>query len=171
MPKRILAKQLSNDGRKVFNVLNDQSDLAAVVVGASYLDAAIEALLAGKLLSGSVADKLLAPEGPLGSASSRVDLAYCLGLVAKQHYQDLRNIGKIRNLFAHSHLELDFSSSQVQEMCSQLRTWRIVSSEDAEPSNPDEARALARNKFMICTAILSQLLVVDALSTEAEQKT
>jgi DNA-binding MltR family transcriptional regulator len=93
-------EKLSEETRQLFDVLNKESDLACVVIGAAFLDTALASLLAQKLLASSVSDKLLATSGVLGSFAARADLAYCLSLIKKEHYQDICVVGEIRNQFA-----------------------------------------------------------------------
>src|SRR2546430_11588641 len=105
MKKQVPAEELSDDTRRLFDVLNDESDLACVVIGAAFLETTVATLLERRFLASSVARKLLEPGGALGGFAPRADLAYCLGLITKDHYQDLCAIAAIRNRFAHSHLQ------------------------------------------------------------------
>ena len=90
------------------------------------MDAALKTLLAKKFLKSTVADKLLDESGAVGNFAARADLAYCLGLVKKEHYQDLNWVAQIRNQFAHMHLQLDFADLKVRELCGKLNEWKVV---------------------------------------------
>ncbi len=65
-------------------------------------------------------DKLLQPDGPLGTYGSRVTACYCLGLIGKIVTIDLRIVGKIRNCFAHD-IRTDFTDPKISQWCRLLR--------------------------------------------------
>ncbi len=156
--------QLSAEIQQVFDALNEQPDLACVIAGAAFLDAGLESILRAHFRSHRIGNNLLRPDGPLGSFAARADLAYCLGLASKDHYEDLRRIAEIRNAFAHNHLQLTFGDARVQEMCSNLREWRTIGWNDAaEDSGPTVRRIAARNKFALSAALISQRLLLTAL--------
>jgi DNA-binding MltR family transcriptional regulator len=163
--KIIPIKQLSEETRQLFDVLNDQSDLACVLIGTAFLDAALGALIAGKLSESSVSDKLLGPSGALGTFNARTDIAYCLRLITKKRYQDLCVISYIRNQFAHSHMQLSFNELQITTLCNQLHEWRVVF-EDKPNINAksDEIHARARNQFKLSVIFIANWLLLEALA-------
>jgi len=119
----------------------------------------------------SVVKKLLDPsKGSIGNFAARRDLARCLGLIDKITYQDLGYIGDIRNLFAHSHLTMDFNDEEVISKCNLLKyaepVLRVMSShttkKDSEDSNTAELGS-PRFRFILTVALLSQQLLVDTL--------
>ena len=173
--KPILVDQLSKEANKLYHFLNrEQTDVARVDVGAAFLDATVAGLLAEFMLPGSsTVEKLLSPNGALGAFQVRVDVAYGLGLIHKVHLEELCTIGKIRNHFAHSHLELSFADDQIRVWCDELKAWKEIFPEDSPPGPGPESKVtnrlqiLARNKFMMSVVILSQRLLVDARSVRA----
>lgn len=160
-------EQLSSDTRQLLEVLNGESDLVCVVVGAAFLDTALATLLAAKLLKSRVTEKLLAPSGVLGTFQARADLAYCLELISEERYQDLCFIAAIRNEFAHSHLQLTFRESGVQKLCARLQEYRILlHGEDEDVSSMPTEKELtirARNQFNLSVTFLSNWLLISAL--------
>lgn len=107
--------------KKLFDVINDESDLACVLIATSYVDQTLASLLEKFFIKGNTSDQLLGPiGGALGNFAARADIAYCLGLVPKGLYQNLRTIGEIRNTFAHHYLALSFSDQQVLELTNRL---------------------------------------------------
>ena len=98
-------ENLSDDTQKFFDVLSAESDLAVILIAASYLDAALASILQRFLLPGSTAERLLnARGGALGSFGIRSDICYALGFISKPLYQDLIRIAEMRNICAHHHL-------------------------------------------------------------------
>ena len=99
----------------------EASDRAVAIVGPAFLDT----LLSHTLVKFMVEDrnevnKLLQPDGPLGTYGSRVTACYCLGLIGKIVTTDLRLVGKIRNRFAHD-IRADFADPKISQWCRALR--------------------------------------------------
>ncbi|MBZ5512752.1 MAG: MltR family transcriptional regulator [Acidobacteriia bacterium] len=119
------------------------------------------------MVTSSITDKILSPNGALGTFAMRADLAYCLGLISKYHHQDLGTIGKIRNQFAHSHLGLAFSEPQVRQLCSALRQWRILLHGEADDSanslTEHQLTMRARNQFNLSVVFLADRLLLTTL--------
>jgi DNA-binding MltR family transcriptional regulator len=65
-------------------------------------------------------NKLLQPEGALGTFGSRVTACYCLGLLGEIVTADLRLVAKIRNRFAHD-IRADFADEKISQWCKGLR--------------------------------------------------
>ena len=167
--KPIPVEQLSEDTRRLRDVLNREADLACVVVGAAFLDAALKTLLSEKLLkSSSVTEKLLDDRGGvLGTFSARADLAYCLGIVRKHHYNDLCVVMEIRNQFAHKHLQLAFDDAMVREKCDRLNEWKVLLHGEEDETTPEltpkQLTTKARNQFTLSVIFLSNWLPLTAL--------
>jgi hypothetical protein len=162
-------EQLSDEQDPFITALNDEPDMACVVVSAAYLDAALASLLARFLLrTCATSEDLLSPRGALNAFKARADLSYVLALIPEEVHKDLGEIAKIRNVFAHSHLHLTFENPDVQKGCARLRTFRGLGqlgaslSQDDRDATPDERRGVARNRFTVTVAVLSQRLIVNA---------
>jgi len=172
-------EELSGDSRAIFEALNEESALAAVLIGASFLDNCLASMLEASFIRSRVTKKLLDPSrGAIGTFSSRSDLARCLGLIDKRTYQDLEIIGGIRNLFAHSHLTLDFANQEVISKCNSLKyaepILKVMASHYIEGDINDIATpnlASPRDRFNITVALISQKLLVDALGIRRKAKT
>ena len=119
--------ELTEDIQKVYDVLNNESDLACVLIGTSYLSELLGSLVMSQLKKSNVTKNLLKPDrGAIGSFRARADLAYCLDLISKYDYNDLLMIADIRNGFAHKHLSLDFNNAKVQEACGKLTAYHVL---------------------------------------------
>jgi DNA-binding MltR family transcriptional regulator len=114
---------LFNDREKLIDVLNNESDIGCVLVSVSFLDKCLTLLLQDKFIKSSkTVDKLLQPEGLLGEYSSKAKLCYCLSLIDRTKYCDLVKVAEIRNIFAHSHILLDFNNTEIQAECNKLKS-------------------------------------------------
>ena len=70
----------------------DCEDRVMAVVGAAYLDSILEQLLRAAFMSDEEeADRLLAPDRPIGATGARYQLAYCLGLISRDQRDDLKH--------------------------------------------------------------------------------
>jgi hypothetical protein len=58
----------------------------------------------------------------MGTFGGRVCATYCLGLLRKSVFDDLRIVGRIRNRFAHD-LSASFEDQQIRSWCVAVR-WR-----------------------------------------------
>jgi len=47
-------------------------------------------------------------DGPLGTFSAKVDVAFALGLLSEKSRRDLHNLRKVGNEFAHNPDDIDF---------------------------------------------------------------
>lgn len=80
----------------------NESDRAAVILGAAKLDNFLYQILSTALLaSSSSRDELLDGDSPLGTFSSRIMMTFRLGLITADFAKTLNLIRKIRNSFAH----------------------------------------------------------------------
>lgn len=79
------------------------SDRACAIVCSAYLDDLLESIIFSFLTNASATQnrQLTSQNGPLSTFSSKIVLAYRLGLISKKEFDDLNLVRKIRNLFAH----------------------------------------------------------------------
>jgi hypothetical protein len=112
---------------ELMSVLLNESDRGAVLVGLAILDAQIEELLKTKFEAAQaayldqqdfhsyegdfvalttrhqrVARRLLAYPGPLSTAAARQDVAFAMGWINEDVYDDLNRLRNLRNKAAHS---------------------------------------------------------------------
>ena len=120
----------------VIGMLREESDRGAVLVGAAFLDDLLQELLAAffvdpaSLSSAKERDRLnglFQPNGAAGSFSSRITLAYALGLISKRDCDDLNLVREIRNDFAHKLRYASFSDDSIHDRCANLGIVRDIS--------------------------------------------
>lgn len=159
--RRILPlKDLSADMQRFFDTLTSSSDLAVILVTASYIDASLASMLRRFFLDGSVVSKLLDIRGPLGTIASRSDLAYVLGLIDKPLYQALHKVIEIRNEFAHHHLEHSFEAPEIRKLCEELVYLQALYPREKHPWQVNELLKTSRNTFTLHAVLISQQLVL-----------
>jgi len=95
-------KQRKENFETFVNEFRNESDRAAVILGASKLDQLLGMLLEHYLLPcPNSSDQLFSNNGPLGTFSSKIDLCYRLGLIDAEFSKSIHLIRRMRNSFAH----------------------------------------------------------------------
>jgi len=92
---------------ELFEALSKESDRGVVLISASFLEEALEALLRARFSirhskSKSSINPLFGTFGPLDSFSAKVKICYATDLIGEWMYGDLEIVRKLRNDFAHS---------------------------------------------------------------------
>lgn len=161
-------EDLSEDTKKLYDVLNEAKDLSCVLIGTSFLDETSRSMLQKYLLKCNTAKNLLNPNGALSTFSSRCDLTYCLAFINRGRYKDLRIIQNIRNLFAHSHLDKSFGDSDVVALTDKLTYCDILKEtgifREVEKPTPEEVHMNSLGRFKLTIVLLSQELLLTGLS-------
>jgi DNA-binding MltR family transcriptional regulator len=168
-------EELSIDTQKVFDILNEESDLACVLIGTSYLSELLASTLKVAFIESSISERILDPQrGAVGGFATRADLAYSLGLISKSVYQDLIKVAEIRNLFAHKHLALDFGEDTIRKACGELQAWRFFLIDEEEEltakASQEQMHLQARNQFNISVVLVGSRIHIDALSKRQVKK-
>lgn len=102
-----------------------ESDRGCALLAASHLDATLQKLFEVKLIGTKKEQKQLFDySGPLGSFSSRIIMAYSMGIISKNYLHDLQIIRKIRNDFGHSPLIINFDDPKIKPLCHSLKCRR-----------------------------------------------
>lgn len=123
-----------------------ETDRGTTVVAAAYLDDLLAGMLRKYLVDEpKIVDELLDFQGPLGTFSSRISLAYCLGLIRDDQFRDLKTVGKTRNAFAHSHQTLSFDEPPICDFCDNLSQIRLM--EQLRDEMSPQQRNLLMDRF------------------------
>ena len=156
---------LSAEAQRLHQQLSNSSDVAAIVVGVSYVDTSLASLLSKRLLKSSVSDRILdSRSGVLGTFSARTDMSYALALIDKPMYQELKTLGELRNEIAHSHYELNFSSPSIIEHCSRLTyISNLRDSTTGKLIFTPEKIAPPRARFLLTASIIANIVILTAL--------
>ena len=125
----------------LYEMLHRESERGSVIVGAAVMDEALELLLKKRLVaSPEISDELFkGPYAPLSDFAAKIDFAYRVGLIGRNHRSSLHLIRKLRNDFAHSSMQLNFESQKVHSRIQELfklnkslldTIWDIVKKDD-----------------------------------------
>jgi DNA-binding MltR family transcriptional regulator len=103
----------------------ETSDRAVVVIGAAYIDDRLARTLKAFFIARKKpVEELLSIRGALGSFGTRIALAFCLGLIGENEYDDLAIIQKLRNDFAHTAADLTFDTQHIASRCDSLQVLK-----------------------------------------------
>lgn len=148
---------LAEDTHQLYEVLNNQTDLAIILISTSFIDAALASLLASKLRQGSTSDRLLGQAGLLGTIRAKADLCYCLELLPESWYNDIVVVSEIRNTVAHDHLHRDFDDPEMAALAMKL----------SPPTFGSEKSP--RNRFRNVAVMLTNRIIMDAMSLKIDR--
>ena len=103
-----------------------ESDRAAAILAASFLDASLAQFLKEFMINDNkVCDDLLR-HGPLEAFSARRECAYAFGYIDEKTRNNLKYITKIRNEFAHNFEMNSFSENPIPDLCKNLSTATVA---------------------------------------------
>lgn len=124
--KKLLLKGLPPDEKMkdTFDRLSRATDQAAALTGAAYLELLLEKLLTASFRPLSEGDTRRMFDGSgngiLCTLSSKIRMAYAIGVIDDEMYGDLKLINDIRNVFAHTLHDVDFNHELIKADCSKL---------------------------------------------------
>ncbi|NLS13847.1 hypothetical protein HGP28_13195 [Vibrio sp. SM6] len=151
--------QLAWDVLDFRKTLTHESDRAAALMSAAYLDEQLKTLLNRKLVDDAkVKERILGTSGAIDSFSSRIDLAYLLGLIPKNFRDDLELIRRIRNEFAHTAQKMDFETDAIKSRCFLLKSAFGT-------ENMDAHQKFLRTSIVIATKLTN--FIIDNNAIEA----
>jgi len=127
MNRTISADQLTKDDLQHFyDALNNSTPLVCVLVASSFISECLGVLLRAYFVDKPNVVNPMFERGVLGDFSKRTDIAYCVGLIGPMLMDNLDNIRKVRNHFAHKHFEATFDDPEVKALCDKLQFVRMV---------------------------------------------
>lgn len=170
-PRSALQKLLKArpETSKAFHSLYDRrryDDRAAALVASTLLEHALEEAISGHFAPIDPNDirRLFEGdnerEGTLGSFYAKIWLAYALGVFGKQILDDLNMIRHIRNVFAHSPIDVTFDTPDIGGAC-QFHFIDMLFPRDSSGGGIIGARPdTPRHIFLYVASMLSSILSV-----------
>jgi DNA-binding MltR family transcriptional regulator len=134
------------DAEGFYKELLNAPDRAAAVLAAAMLDAQLHELLKSFFIENEqttleILDRL--------QFAMKIQLAYCLGLIPMEDYEDLTLIKEIRNQFGHGLHGLSFDEPGITEKCNWFRKFSASSAE-----------LTPRHKFLATLNTMRELLEI-----------
>lgn len=125
MPEEYTSKQ-SEIVAEFRSALDLESDRGCALLAISFLEEELKMLLKKCLVdTPEVDEKIFSFNGPLGTFSSKIEIAFSLGKISKTIKDELNLLRKIRNHFGHSPTPIDFNTHPINERCKSLKgSWK-----------------------------------------------
>lgn len=112
--------------------LQVESDRATALMAAAFLEDYLSKLISCFMVENSlVSREIFAHNGPLGTFSAKIDIAYMLALISPAVRKDLHLLRKIRNEFAHTAKPLEFTEHRIKSRCEELKCTGFAPKEDS----------------------------------------
>jgi len=112
---------VSKDVESALNEIETEGDRAAAIVAATFVDEHLALVIRHSLHQNKkIADEMFSNSGPLGTFSSKINLAFLIGVFSAKCHKELNIIKRIRNLFAHDLALRGFESQQVKDIVKNL---------------------------------------------------
>ena len=120
------SKEIIQRRDELFQALSKESDRGVVLISASFLEEALEALIRARFSirhtkSKSSINPLFDSFGPLSSFSAKLKICYAMDLIGEWMYRDLEIVRKLRNDFAHSVGIARFDLPEVVQLTKKLK--------------------------------------------------
>ena len=122
LPIPDIVKELTNKFAKLRREMIKESDRGLALYATAHIDSELESVLRKKLIgSEQHLNEIFSFNGPVGTFSAKIKLAYSLGLIDKIMMDDINTLRKIRNEFAHSDQTLSFETQKNKDLCNNLK--------------------------------------------------
>jgi Mannitol repressor. len=140
---------------RTFDEVFRQTDRASAIVSSALLEELLERLLLAYLVDNvSVKRDLFEGIAPLSTMSAKINLAYYLGLLGQNEFDDLKLIKNIRNDFAHSFEGINFETQRIKDKCLLLKTLKSTK----PPKDAMDSIKNVKTFFQINTTLLASIL-------------
>lgn len=119
----VLWSHRSPEEKEAHKEIERSSDRAAAILSAAFVEDRLSDALKARLHQDKkITEEMFRPSGPLGSFSSKIGLAFMIGMLSKETVTDLYIIKDVRNEFAHRLTTKDFESPRVRSLIGNLTT-------------------------------------------------
>ncbi len=122
------------DLHKFWRTLKDESNRGVVLISTELIHSYLTKLFENRLILNSKLKKDIIENSmaPLYTFSSKIKMAYSLGLIDKTNYENLECVRQIRNKFAHRIFDASFKDEEIIKWCKKIKIDRIPG---YDPSN------------------------------------
>ncbi len=132
---------------KILNEMRGSTERASAIVGHAHIEEECTNALCRLLQGDSAFLGNSIDNGFLQTHSARVDLMYLIGAITRDVRDDLRQLAKIRNAFAHNSSVTDFSHSKVAGPLGKIRLLNVTTMAITYVGNPKPS---PREQFEFC---------------------
>lgn len=141
-------------------------DSAAALLASAQLDVALEQAISCRFVGSEKIHRQHLFEGssPLASTVAKIHLAYALGIFGEITRDDMLKICRVRNIFAHARVPLDFNTQAIKNTILSMKSQRAYAEQNMFLLNPDFDWGSPRSVFI--STCLSVAFIVGAVGNE-----
>ena len=104
--------------KPIIKEISEQTDRGAALIAAAYLEERLtDAIKARLVRDPDIEGRLFKGTGPIAAFSTKIDLAFQLGIYENDIRRLLHTVRNIRNGFAHRPEPLKFDSQRIHDLC------------------------------------------------------
>lgn len=145
---------------KFVDIFEKESDRAAAILAASYLENLLKEFLIKHMVDDKVSGDLFSGQGALATFSSRISICYSFKLIRFETYRDLELIRKIRNHFAHNMYDATFSDSEARSRCDNFEFIKELK------KHWDYSNHTSREIFLLAVSFIAMIINENKIWTE-----
>lgn len=140
---------------KMVDLFRKESDRSAAILAVSFLDNSLRKLLSAYFVKHRKVTELFEGDRPLATFSSKITIAFALGLLSADTFADLTVLRRIRNHFAHSEEAATFNDRPTREWCAALRMVKQI---EQDPRSVDRGiKYEPRERFLLGSGLANLL--------------
>lgn len=101
--------------KRALDEADKQPDRIAAIVIPAILEGLLQRLIEGRFpaLDATLSNRVFERRGPLADFAGKIDIARAMGWIGQRTCDDLHFVREIRNVFAHSAIELTFDTDEI----------------------------------------------------------
>lgn len=119
-----------NDTDWISGILDDlahEPDRILAIIADAYLNDLLQNGLKVKFRGSKKSlDTIFRRQGFLDSLAAKAEIAHAIGFIDSDEYHDLKIIRKIRNKFAHIPNQISFQTTEIADMCNDLKYGKML---------------------------------------------
>ncbi|MDG4894652.1 hypothetical protein P9272_13825 [Mesorhizobium sp. WSM4976] len=113
---------MNEDDKAILQEIEAQTDRASALIAVAYLEQRLLAAIKSRTnRDDDLEGRLYKGSGALAAFSTKIDLAYLLGVIDQSARKTFHQIRDIRNDFAHDSKPLSFTTQSIHDRCKNLR--------------------------------------------------
>ena len=125
--------KIIDEAIRYYDALHRESDRAAAILAASHFEYRLrEEIMHKFVVLNSDLRRRIFENGPLSTFSSKINIAFALGLYDEETRRGLHNIKQIRNEFAHAPIPVKFDSKKIADICRRIPSKNTIDTDDSD---------------------------------------
>ncbi len=154
------------ESERIFAEIEGANDRTAAILGATFVQSSLREALKSAIVNDDddTIRHLMGRDGPLATFFSMIHLGYALNLMPRAIVPELEIVRRIRNVFAHSILPIDFQNPEIKKEVRKLRlahpkrVKELAAISDTLYAGSDERRIYLVTCFYLASNLLAEML-------------